>query len=127
MKASRHPSETTHSYPALLLFLSRRTEPEHNTNLGILQNARFLVFGDICRPKLGLLFDEPPHKCDAVRVIRNQDLDASFAEESFVAAEGRVFGDNHTGDAELDDSAGAHHARREGRVERHLAMLYITV
>ena len=59
--------------------------------------GRRSVFGDVLGPELRPFLDEAGHERDAVRVVGDDHLDAAFAEERLVAAEGRVLGDDDPG------------------------------
>ena len=69
--------------------------------------------------RLRPLADEARHQGDAVGIIGDDDLDAVLAQEFGVAGEILVLADHNAGDAELENRARAHHAGRQGGIERH--------
>src|SRR5579862_3652915 len=77
-----------------------------------------LAAPDVLTPYLGIPLLELRHDRDAGRVVEQHDLDALGAQEAEVALEGPRLPDDHPGDLEQQDGAGAHLARGQRRVQR---------
>src|SRR5262245_45678829 len=78
-----------------------------------------LVLHNVLVPQFGFFANETGHQSNAVGVIGNDHLDPALAQDLRVAGKIGGLADDDPRDAELDDGAGAHHARRQRRVEGH--------
>src|SRR5712691_1998440 len=83
---------------------------------------KMLLFSDVLVPQLGLLADEPRHQLDAARVVEVEHHDALADQQILVAGEIDRLADHHRRNLELDDGAGAHHARRQRGVDHRVAV-----